>query len=151
PPSTHRLVAPSAPAHRRVRNADERDSRRWTSARPGYVAGLSAPSARPAAASAGDPAYACAMADRPNTRQVVTQTATATTKPAQYGAVIPNVDATPPASRAPAQLPPAAMNRFVLPTRPSIAGGVSRCRSELATIVHSVPCTPNAKSAKPTT
>src|SRR5215472_5050672 len=108
------------------------------------------PSARSAAGGAVDPAYACAMADRLNTRQVVTETATATTNPAQYGAVIPNVDATVPASSAPAQLPPAAMNIVVLPTRPRIAGGVSLCVSELATIVHSEPCTPNTTSSTPT-
>src|SRR5438552_18739801 len=56
---------------------------------------------------------------------------TATAKPAQYGAVSPNLAAMTPPSRAPAQLPPAVMNKVVLPTRPSMPGGVSRCCREL--------------------
>src|ERR1035437_6295752 len=62
---------------------------------------------------------------------------------------MPKLDATTPPSRAPTQFPPAATNRPVLPTRPSISGGVSRCRSEAPTMVHSAPCTPKANNAKP--
>jgi len=80
---------------------------------------------------------------------VAAVTTAATTNPAQNGAVMPNLAATAPPSMAPRQLPPAAMNRFVLPTRPSISGGVSRCRSELPTMDHSAPCTPNANIMNP--
>jgi hypothetical protein len=86
---------------------------------------------------------------RSKTRQVATETMTATTKPIQYGAVMPKLDAITPPSRAPTQFPPAATNRVVLPTRPSISGGVSRWRSEAPTMVHSAPCTPKANNAKP--
>jgi hypothetical protein len=85
-----------------------------------------------------------------NTRQVLAETRTATTNPAQYGAVMPNRAAITPPSTAPTQLPPAPMNKLVLATRPIISGGVSRCRSELPTMVHSAPCTPKANSMKPT-
>ena len=64
--------------------------------------------------------------------------------------MIPNRAAITPPSTAPTQLPPAAMNKLVLATRPIISGGVSRCRSELPTMVHSAPCTPNANSMAPT-
>jgi hypothetical protein len=64
---------------------------------------------------------------------------------------MPNLVASAPPITAPMPLPPAAMNRLVAPTRPSISGGVSRCRSEVATIIHSDPCTPNAKNITPTT
>jgi hypothetical protein len=87
---------------------------------------------------------------RSKTRQVAAETMTATTKPIQYGAVRPKLDAITPPSTAPAQFPPAAMNRPVLPTRPSISGGVRRWRSELPTIVHSELCTPNANKTNPT-
>jgi hypothetical protein len=62
---------------------------------------------------------------------------------------MPNRAAITPPSMAPAQLPPAAMNRLVLATRPSIPDGVSRCWSELPTMVHSAACTPNANSTRP--
>ena len=64
--------------------------------------------------------------------------------------MIPNLAATTPPSTAPTQLPPAAMNKLVLATRPSISGGVSRCRNEVPTMVHSAACTPNANSMTPT-
>jgi hypothetical protein len=87
---------------------------------------------------------------RLKTRQVVAVTMAATTNPTQYGAVSPNLAAITPPSMAPTQFPPAAMNRLVLATRPSISSGVSRCRNEFATMVHSAACTPNANSMNPT-
>jgi hypothetical protein len=84
-------------------------------------------------------------------RQVVADTPTATTNATQYGAVMPNASASPPPSSAPMQLPPAAMNRFVLPTRPSISGGVIRCRSEAATMLQSEAWTPKMNIIRPTT
>jgi hypothetical protein len=65
--------------------------------------------------------------------------------------VSPNVAASAPPSNAPTQLPPAETNRFVLLTRPSISGGVSRCRSEVATMLHSEACAPNTMNMNPTT
>lgn len=96
-------------------------------------------------------AYACATVARLKTRHVVADTAAATTNATQYGAVMPKPAAIAPPSTAPAQLPPAAMNRFVLPTRPSISGGVSRCRSEAPTMLHSDACMPNMNIMNPTT
>ncbi|MEE3921853.1 hypothetical protein V2I01_36940 [Micromonospora sp. BRA006-A] len=53
---------------------------------------------------------------------------------------MPNRAATTPPSSAPTQFRPAATNNVVLPTRPINAGGVSRCRSEFATMFHNALC-----------
>ena len=75
----------------------------------------------------------------------------ATTKPTQYGAVMPKAPASAPPSSAPATSPPAEMNKFALLTRPSMCAGVSRCRSEVPTMVHSAAWIPNAAITTPTT
>ena len=55
------------------------------------------------------------------------------------------------ASQEAGQLPLVETNNVALLTRPIMCGGVSRCRSELPTIVHSAACTPNAAITAPTT
>src|SRR5215475_6249587 len=129
----HRVPIPlTQPRRTPPHTMDTRKLGAWP--RTGQLAGATS-----AGSLAGSLSNASATAALLKTRQVVTDTTTATTKATQYGAVIPNLAANPPASSAPRQLPPAAMNRLVLLTRPSIAGGVSRCRSELFTIIHNAP------------
>src|SRR5262249_11790235 len=105
---------------------------------------------RQAVVSPGRDAYAAATVARSKTRQVNRITITATTKPTQYGAVIPYARARPAPSTAPTQLPPATRRIVALETRPSLAGGAIRCRREGAPLVESAPCTPKATNAPPT-